>query len=145
MFKKLQISILMLIASMLIPNIASAGETPDGTVTIESYSVALGFGVNWGTGKLKYKGKTYNFKMTGLSLVDLGASKVSMSGEVFGLDHVSDFAGTYSAASIGVVAGGGGSASILENQHDVVLKLTAKQAGVQLTLATQGVKIKILD
>jgi len=37
MFKKLQISILMLIASMLIPNAAFAGETPDGTVTIESY------------------------------------------------------------------------------------------------------------
>ena len=83
--------------------------------------------------------------MTGLSLVDLGASKVSMSGEVFGLDHVSDFAGTYSAASVGVVAGVGGTASILENQHDVVLKLTAKQAGIQLTLAAQGVKIKILD
>ncbi|NOQ63273.1 MAG: hypothetical protein GQ582_02025 [Methyloprofundus sp.] len=145
MYKKLQISILMLVASLFIPNFAVAAEKPDASITIEAYSIALGFGVNWGTGKLKYKGKTYNFKINGLSVVDLGASNLSLVGEVYGLDHVSDFAGTYSAASIGIAIGGGAGASILENQHDVVLKVVSKKEGVQLTLATGGLRIKIID
>ena len=145
MFKKLQISILMLIASMLIPNFATAAEKPDATVTIEANSVALGFGVNWGYGTLNYKGKTYRFKVNGLSVVDLGISKISAVGEVYGLDHLSDFAGTYNAASVGIDIGGGAGASVMENQNDVIIKMRSKKAGVQFTLAAGGLRIKILD
>jgi len=69
---------------MLAADAAVAEETTlSGTITIESHSVALGFGVNWGHGSLKFKGKEYKFKITGLSVVDLGVSNVSATGEVF--------------------------------------------------------------
>ncbi len=139
-------SFLVVVACTLAANFAVADETtPSGTISIESHSVALGFGVNWGHGTLKFKGKEYKFKINGLSVVDLGVSNVSATGEVYHLRHLSDFAGTYNAASAGIVVGGGAGASYLENQHDVVLKITSKKQGVQFTLAAEGLRIKLVE
>ena len=111
----------------------------------ESHTVALGFGVNWGHGTLKFKGKEYKFKINGLSVVDLGVSNVSATGEVHHLRHLSDFAGTYNAASAGIAVAAGAGASYLENQHDVVLKITSKKQGVQFTLAAEGLRVKLIE
>ena len=105
--KQIFVIFLVVVACMLTVNVAVAEETaPSGTITIESHSVALGFGVNWGHGTLKFKGKEYKFKINGLSVVDLGVSNVSAAGEVYHLRHLSDFAGTYNAASAGIDVGG---------------------------------------
>jgi hypothetical protein len=144
--KRILVSFLMVVAGMLAANVAVAEETkPTGTVSIESHTVALGFGVNWGHGTLKFKGKEYKFKINGLSVVDLGVSNVSATGEVYHLRHLSDFAGTYNAASAGIDVGGGVGASYLENQHDIVLKITSKKQGVQFTLAAEGLRVKLIE
>jgi ABC-type amino acid transport substrate-binding protein len=62
------------------------------------------------------KGKEYTFKVNGLSLVDLGVSNVSAAGEVYHLRHLSDFAGTYYAASAGIAVAAGAGASALESE-----------------------------
>ncbi|CAB1085393.1 hypothetical protein D1AOALGA4SA_12881 [Olavius algarvensis Delta 1 endosymbiont] len=144
--KQIFVSILVVVACMLAANFAVAEETkPSGTITIESHSVALGFGVNWGHGTLKFKGKEYKFKLNGLSVVDLGVSNVSATGEVYHLRHLSDFAGTYNAASAGIAVAAGAGASYLENQHDVVIKITSKKQGVQFTLAAEGLRLKLIE
>jgi len=79
----------MLAAELVgVGGVATADHTPSGTVTIESKSAAVGVGVSWGDGKLRYRGKTYSFSVKGLSVVDLGVSKVSAKGKVFHLDKV---------------------------------------------------------
>ena len=144
--KRILVSFLVVVACMLAANFAVAEETtPSGTITMESHSVALGFGVSWGHGTLKFKEKEYKFKVNGLSVVDLGVSNVSAAGEVYHLRHLSDFAGTYYAASAGIAVAGGAGASALENQHDVVIKITSKKQGVQFTLAGEGVRIKLVE
>ena len=144
--KRILVTLLVVVACMLAANLAVAEETkPTGTVSIESHTVALGFGVNWGHGTLKFKGKEYKFKVTGLSVVDLGVSNVSATGEVYHLRHLSDFAGIYSAASAGIAVAGGAGASAMENQHDVGVKITSKKQGVQFTLAGEGVRIKLVE
>ena len=122
---------------------AAADDKPSGTVTIESKSVALGVGVSWGDGKLRYNGKTYSFSIKGLSILDLGVSKVSARGKVFHLSKVDDFSGTYTAAQAGAAVGGGASAMALKNQNGVVMEVTSTQAGVKLTLAGEGLEVKI--
>ena len=144
--KRILASFLVVVACLLAANFAVAEETkPSGTITMESHSVALGFGVSWGHGTLKFKGKEYKFKVTGLSVVDLGVSNVSAAGDVYHLRHLSDFAGTYNAASAGIDVAVGVGSSYLENQHDVVLKITSKKQGVQFTLAAEGVMIKLVE
>ena len=122
---------------------AAADDKPSGTVTIESKSVALGVGVSWGDGKLNYGGKTHNFSVKGLSVVDVGVSKVSARGKVFNLNKLEDFAGTFAAAQAGAAVGGGMSAVVLRNQNGVVLELTSTQTGVKFTLAGEGIEVKL--
>ena len=65
-----------------------------GTVSIESKSIAIGIGVQWGHGTLTMDdGSTHKFKVDGLSLLDLGISKIEASGEVFHLVEAKDLAG----------------------------------------------------
>ena len=122
---------------------AAADDMPSGTVTIESKSVALGIGVSWGDGKLSYQGKTHAFSVKGLSVVDVGVSKVSARGKVFNLKKLEDFAGRFAAAQAGAAVGGGMSVMALRNQNGVVLELTSTQTGVKFTLAGEGIEVKL--
>ena len=116
---------------------------PSGKVNIESKSVAIGVGVSWGDGTLTYQGKSHAFSVSGLSVVDLGVSKVSAAGDVFNLKKLEDFSGNYAAAQAGAAAGGGAGAVVMRNQHGVVLKLTGMSTGVKLALGPKGVDIKL--
>ena len=116
---------------------------PSGKVWLESKSVALGIGVSWGDGKLTFQGKDHWFTVKGLSVVDLGVSKVTATGEVFKLTKLGDFNGNYVAGEAGATVGGGAGAIIMRNQSGAVMKLTAVGQGVQLTLAGAGVEVKL--
>ena len=116
---------------------------PSGKVWMESRSVALGIGVSWGDGKLTFQGKDHVFDVKGLSVIDLGVSKVTATGEVFNLKKLSDFNGNYVAGSAGATVGGGAGAVIMRNQNGVVMKLTGVGQGIQLTLAGSGVDVAL--
>lgn len=134
----------MVVAALVsVSGIAVADDKPSGTVNMESKSVALGVGVSWGDGKLHFKGKTHTFSIKGLSVVDLGVAKVSATGKVYHLTKVEDFAGNYAAAQAGAAVGGGMSAVALKNQNGVVMELTSTQSGVKLTLAGEGLEVKL--
>jgi hypothetical protein len=133
----------MVAALVSIGGMAAADDTPSGTVTIESKSIALGIGVSWGDGKLTYEGKSHDFSVKGLSVIDLGVSKVSARGKVFNLKKLEDFSGTYAAAQAGAAVGGGMSVVVLRNQNGVVLELTSTQTGIKFTLAGEGIEVKI--
>ena len=116
---------------------------PSGKVSMESKSVALGVGVSWGDGKLTYQGKEHVFSVDGLSVVDLGVSKVTATGEVFNLKKLSDFSGNYVAGQAGAGVGGGAGAIVMKNQHGVVMKLTGTGTGVRLTAGAKGLDVKL--
>ena len=69
--------------------------------------LVLGAGVNWGDGKLKFRGKEYVFSVKGLSLIDVGFTSVSAKGNVYDLKRVSDFDGTYVASKATFALHGG--------------------------------------
>jgi len=121
----------------------SAQEATTGKVTLESKSVAVGVGVSWGDGVLEYKGKKYPFTVEGLSVVDLGVSRVSARGDVKNLKKVEDFSGNYTAAGAGAAVGGGAGAAALKNQNGVEMNLVATTQGVKLALAAAGVSVKL--
>ena len=118
-------------------------EKPDATIKFSAGSVAVGIGYSWGGGDLIYKGKKYPFKIDGLSVLDVGVSKATASGSVYHLKSLSDFEGNYTAASAGATLGGGGSATAMQNQNGVVIKMTSTTRGVTLKLAAEGVKIAL--
>jgi Cu/Ag efflux protein CusF len=117
-----------------------------GTVEIESQGIAVGVGVQWGHGTMKmYDGSVHKFKVGGLSLVDLGVSKASLSGEVYRLMDPKDFAGTYATGAAGATLGKGAAAVALQNRNGVVMHLKAKSKGARLSLAAAGLNVELVD
>ncbi len=116
---------------------------PDATLTMSEGQVAVGIGWSWGKGTLDYKGKKYEFKVEGLSVVDVGITKATSKGKVYNLKKLEDFNGIYTAMSAeGTVAGGAG-VTRMKNQNGVVIELVATTQGVNLKLAPEGVKFTI--
>ncbi|MBM9513701.1 hypothetical protein [Desulfogranum marinum] len=115
-----------------------------GKVTMKVKAVALGVGVEWGEGMFSmYDGTKHGFKVTGLTLVDVGISGVEANGEVYNLVEAKDLEGTYIVGEAGAALVGGGSALVMKNSKGVVLKLQSVQKGVRLTFAGQGLKISL--
>ncbi len=135
---------LMIVLLSVVGTVAFAGEEkPSGTVSIETKAVAVGVGFSWGEGVLTFQGKEYPFKIKGLSVIDIGISSVSAHGDVYHLENIADFTGTFSAAEAGIAIGGGAGAQVMKNQNGVVMQLTSRKAGVQLKLAPEGLKVEM--
>lgn len=121
----------------------SATDEPDATVDITGGNVSIGIGFVWGNGDLVYKGSKHTFKLSGVSIVDVGASHITASGVVYNLKNLSDFSGNYTALSAGVTVAGGGSAVVLRNQNGVVIKLLSTAEGLRFNLSADGVDIRL--
>src|SRR5215510_16159546 len=76
---------------------SAVADTPSGTVSLQSTSVAAGVGVQWGDGILTYNGKKYPFSVQGLEVVGVGYSAVTAEGTVYNLTQLADFAGVYAS------------------------------------------------
>ena len=126
-----------------VPSYRKEGQQPDATVKIQSRSVALGAGVSWGDGVLTYQGKDYPITVSGLSLLDLGVSKVSANGKVYFLKTPADFSGNYFATQATFAVAGGGGELVMANGNGVYIALQSEQSGTQLTLGASGVSLKL--
>ena len=119
----------------------AAYAAPDATLTLKGGSVAVGIGYTWGHGDLTYQGGSRAFSISGVSVVDVGATNFSATGNVYHLTQLSDFAGNYAAASAGFALAGGGTAVYLKNEHGVVIKLIAADVGLKFKLSADGVHV----
>jgi hypothetical protein len=116
-------------ALSLLP-LAGCETPPSGIPT--AHSVA---GTGVGSGTLTFEGRTYSFTLIG-SLIGLGAlNTLQASGEVYKLKDVSQFSGAYiqGTGSLAVTTTATGELW-LENRNGVIIRLTARQAG--LTFST---------
>ncbi len=68
---------------------------PDATLTLKGGSVAAGIGYTWGHGELEYHNGSQRFSIKGGSVVDVGATDFSASGNVYNLKKLQDFSGNY--------------------------------------------------
>jgi hypothetical protein len=120
-----------------------ANPATEGTVTFSGGAVAIGVGYQWANGTLTYQGRQYPFRMTGLSVVDVGVARVTGTGTVRNLRSVADFSGNFVAGTAGAAVGGGASVTALRNQNGVVIDSIATSQGARITLAPQGVNITL--
>ena len=126
---------------MFIPGMATAQDKPDATLELEQGQVGLGIGFSWGDGVLTYQGKSYPFKIEGLSVIDVGITKATAKGSVYKLSKLEDFNGNYTAATAEGTLGGGAGATTMKNQNGVVINLVTTTQGVNVKLAPSGVKL----
>jgi len=132
-------TLFVLLAVCVTHDVHGQSPTPSGKISIESNSIALAVGVNWGDGRLIFKGKHQLFAVNGLTLVDIGIAKASAVGEVYNLTDISQFEGTYLAGEAGFDLAGG---IAMRNKNGVVLHLRGDSEEALLQLAPSGVTIK---
>ena len=116
---------------------------PPPFVELESTAIAAGIGARFGEGTLLVAGQEHPFTVKGLTLGDLGVSRISASGGVENLDDISDFEGRYVALEAGAAAGVGVSTLTMRNEKGVVITLDSDVKGAQLTLGAQGLSVEL--
>ena len=135
---------LFLIFILSRPAFAQQSPQPAGTVTIDEYELAYIFNGQLGGGKLNFQGNTYDFKLGGLGIGGIGASHITASGEVYHLNNVWQFPGTYLQGSLGYSATNQGKGDLwLQNENGVVLHLKTSQQGLGLTTGADGIVVNM--
>ena len=121
------------------------GAIPSAYVWLSGGSVAVGIGYTWGHGTLYYSKdqKQYKFKLSGISIVDVGAAGITAEGEVYNLSNPADLSGKYSAVTAGATVIEGGSVAYLKNDNGVVIKLHSQTGGLRFNLSANGMDITL--
>lgn len=141
---------IFIIAVVLLVSLGWAGAalaqsgTPDAKIEIKQWKAGFIIGVGGGDGTLTYKGKSNPLSISGLRVgATVGVATADLVGDVYNLKTLKDIEGTYSAAQAAIAVGGGAKVWTLENQNGVTLKLSGKQAGIELALDIGGMKLRI--
>jgi hypothetical protein len=118
---------------------------PSGYVWFSGGSVAIGIGYTWGHGTLYFSKdqKQYKFKLSGVSIADVGGAGITAEGEVYNLSKPADLNGSYSAVTAGVTVIEGGSVAYLKNSNGVVIKLHSQTGGLRFNLSANGMNITL--
>jgi hypothetical protein len=121
------------------------GSIPSGYAWFSGGAIAVGIGYTWGHGTLynSKDQKQYRFKLSGVSVADVGGAGISAEGEVYNLGSAADFAGKYQAVTAGLTVIAGGSVAYLRNDKGVVIKLHSQTGGLRFNLSANGVNITL--
>jgi hypothetical protein len=127
------------------PPPVAEGAIPSAYVWLSGGAVAIGIGYTWGHGTLYYSKdqKEYKFKLSGVSVADVGGAGITADGEVYNLTTPADLGGNYSAVTAGLTIIEGGSVAYLKNEKGVVIKLHSQTGGLRFNLATEGMHITV--
>ncbi len=115
-----------------------------GTISLSAQGAAAGVGYTWGDGVLNFHGRKYHFTVNGVSIADVGYSKVTGTGRVYHLRDVKDFSGTY-AASTGQATAGSASigGQIMQNANGVQIRVDQVSRGARLEGSVDGIKLTL--
>lgn len=133
----------VLFAFVSVQGFAEEKKKHDATISFETGSVAAGIGFSWGGGTLRYKGKKYALKVSGMSVGKVGITKASAIGTVYNLNKLEDIEGNYVGMGAGAVVGGGAGGTKLKNQNGVVLEVGAVSQGLSVAIGGGGVDISL--
>ena len=111
---------------------AVAGLKPDARFQLTTTSISPGMGLSWADGRLGDNYIDYKFQVRALTLnVDndrfaLSGQQVTIYGNVYHLQQIPDFAGTYKVATPEVTSAVGGSDRdrAYQNEHGVIIRMT---------------------
>ena len=131
-------------ASSSAPPVAE-GSIPSGYVWLSGGVIAVGIGYSWGHGTLynSKDQKEYKFKISGVSVADVGGAGITAEGEVYNLTSPADLGGNYSAVTAGVTIIEGGSVAYLKNDKGVVIKLHSQTGGLRFNLSANGMHVTL--
>lgn len=135
---------LLVAAGSLATDAAADRREASGTIKLQSWSLAAGFGWQWGSGILRLNdGSLHPFTIHGLDALAVGLSRFEARGRVYNLRALEDFPGFYGGGEIGLGAIQSASAIRLENSNGVVIDLETDGRGYRLQLGPKAMTIEL--
>src|ERR1700690_4010835 len=127
------------------PPPVAEGAIPSAYVWLSGGSVAIGIGYTWGHGTLynSKDQKEYKFKLSGVSVADVGGAGITAEGEVYNLATPADLSGNYTAVTAGLTIIEGGSVAYLKNDKGVGIKLHPQTGELRFNLSANGMRITL--
>ena len=116
---------------------------PSATFQVEGGNAAYWASAGGGKGTLNYMGSDYDFSIHGVGAGGTGAQHVTASGEVYNLNSLSDFSGTYTGARSGLTFFKGKMHAKMTNKKGVVIYLTGTTQGLASSMGASTVSIKL--
>ena len=146
MVDKFRKSFALMMACLLLALPVSAADNvkPTATLTIDQTEIAFLVSGKLGGGTLSFKGKQHRFDIGGLGVGGIGIAKLRATGDVYHLENIKDFAGSYGQARTGIVVSGVGEMKgglWLRNLAGVVIYLKPDREGVMLNLGADAIVI----
>ncbi len=141
-----RITLAVLLAALATPAAArdpGVSSAPVATVSLQARSAAVGVGFTWGDGTLNYRGHHYPFTVKGISVADVGFSRLTGRGRVYNLKRVEDFTGTYAASTGEATLGKGLAGQVLVNSAGVQLRIDNVTRGAELAGSADGIQLTL--
>ena len=114
-----------------------------GTIFMSAQGAAAGVGYTWGDGVLRYGGRSHHFTVKGVTVADVGYSKVTGRGRVYNLKRLQDFSGTYAAATGEATLVNGIGGQVLRNGNGVEIRVDQTTRGARLQGSADGVTLTL--
>ena len=118
-----------------------------GTFTAQGVRLSfIGSGVEW-NGVLHYEGTSRKFRVTGLGVGGIGVSLDKVSGTVYNMKKIEDFAGAYGNLRAGITIGKTIRDKHIwaENENGVRIRMKSDDEGLQLNLGGDALVITWRD
>ncbi len=114
-----------------------------GTIFLSAQGAAAGVGYTWGDGVLRYGGRSHHFTVSGVTVADVGYSKVTGRGRVYNLKRLQDFSGTYAAATGEATLVNGIGGQVLRNGNGVEIRVDQTTRGARLQGSADGITLTL--
>ena len=114
-----------------------------GTIHFEEWQFMAILEGDFGHGTLAYNNKVYKFKLTGMGAGGYGVQKLSAVGNVYHLDDIAAFPGSYSEARGGLTVAKGLGRLYIRNDKGVEIEVKTHQEGVALSVGVTGITIEM--
>jgi hypothetical protein len=116
---------------------------PDVMMWLEGGVGSAGAGFAWGHGQMNFQGREHLFRVSSLSIADVGAAGIYATGRVMRLSKISDFSGNYRASRARATTARAASATYLQNERGVPLELIAMDAATAANRSVDGVRLRL--
>lgn len=133
------------LAALFAACLVTPSKADSGTVSVVFTKGGLVVGAGSGRGVLVFKGRSYPFRVAGMSVgFTIGVSTTSLRGQALNLRSPTDLNGSYAVLGAGAaVAAGAGGVTLQNSQTGVVLQLAGGKVGAEVSAAVGGVTITL--
>ena len=116
---------------------------PSATVQVEESQASYWASAKGGHGTINYQGKTHAFSIHGVGVLGTGIQKISATGDVYNLNSLSDFPGSYTGKRSGFTIIKGKMHSKLTSDKGVIIYLTGHTRGLASSTGVDTIEIKM--